>query len=49
MLALKHAGYFVRPVPVEGAPHFWVWDPVDDTNPNGFLAPKLLRFLAQRL
>jgi acetyl esterase/lipase len=49
MLALKQAGYFVRPVPVEGAPHFWVWDPVDDTNPNGFLAPKLLRFLAQRL
>ncbi len=49
MLALKQAGYFVRPVPVEGAPHFWVWDPVDDTNPNGFLAPKLLRFLQQRL
>ena len=49
MLALKQAGYFVRPVPVEGAPHFWVWDPVDDTNPNGFLAPRLLRFLAQRL
>ena len=49
MLALKHAGHFVRPVPVEGAPHFWVWDPVDDTNPNGFLAPKLLRFLQQRL
>jgi len=49
LLALKQAGYFVRPVPVEGAPHFWVWDPVDDTNPNGFLAPRLLRFLAQRL
>lgn len=49
LLALKQAGYFVRPVPVEGAPHFWVWDPVDDTNPNGFLAPKLLRFLQQRL
>jgi acetyl esterase/lipase len=49
MLALKQAGYFVWPVPVEGAPHFWVWDPVDDTNPNGFLAPKLLRFLKQRL
>ena len=49
MLALKQAGYFVRPVPVEGAPHFWVWDPVDDTNPNGFLAPNLLRFLEQRL
>jgi acetyl esterase/lipase len=49
MLALKHAGYFVRPVPVEGAPHFWVWDPVDATSFNGFLAPQLLRFLQQRL
>jgi acetyl esterase/lipase len=49
MLALKHAGYFVRPVPVEGAPHFWVSDPVDETSYNGFLAPKLLRFLQQRL
>jgi acetyl esterase/lipase len=50
MLALKQAGYFVRPVPMEGAPHFWVWDPVDEPNShNGFLAPRLLRFLQQRL
>ena len=50
MLALKHAGHFVRPVPVEGAPHFWVSDPVDEPNShNGFLAPRLLRFLQQRL
>jgi acetyl esterase/lipase len=49
LLALKQAGYFVRPVPVEGAPHFWVWDPVDDSSHNGFLAPRLLRFLEQRL
>ena len=49
MLALKHAGYFVRPVPVEGAPHFWVSEPVDETSFNGFLAPRLLRFLQQRL
>ena len=50
MLALKQAGYFVRPVVVEGAPHFWVWDPVEGTDShNGFLAPRLLRFLAQRL
>jgi len=50
MLALKHAGYFVRPVPVEGAPHFWVWDPVEEPDShNGFLAPRLLRFLEQRL
>ena len=50
MLALKHAGHFVRPVPLEGSPHFWVWDPVDEPNSqNGYLAPRLLRFLQQRL
>ena len=50
LLALKQAGYFVRPVVVEGAPHFWVWDPVaEPESHNGFLAPRLLRFLAQRL
>lgn len=50
MLALKQAGHFVRPVVLEGAPHFWVWEPVDDPrNPNHFLAPRLLSFLEQRL
>ena len=50
MLALKQAGHFVRPVIVEGAPHFWVWEPVDEPGTsNNFLAPRLLRFLEQRL
>jgi acetyl esterase/lipase len=50
MLALKQAGHFVRPVPVEGAPHFWVSEPVEEPGTyNGFLAPRLLRFLQQRL
>lgn len=50
MLALKQASYFVRPVIVDGAPHFWVWDPVSEPEShNGFLAPRLLRFLQQRL
>lgn len=49
MLALKQARFFVRPVIVQGAPHFWVWDPVAEPDShNGFLAPRLLRFLAQR-
>ncbi len=49
-LALKQAGHFVRPVILEGAPHFWVWEPVDEPGTaNHFLAPRLLRFLEQRL
>lgn len=50
MLALKQAGHFVRPVILEGAPHFWVWEPVDEAGTcNHFLAPRLLRFLEQCL
>ena len=50
MLALKQAGHFVRPVALEGAPHFWVWEPVDEPgNWNHALAPSLMRFLEQRL
>jgi hypothetical protein len=48
--ALKQARHFVRPVPVEGAPHFWASDPIhEDGSFSGFLAPRLLRFLQQRL
>jgi acetyl esterase/lipase len=50
MLALKQSGHFARPVVIEGAPHFWVWEPVDEPGTaNNFLAPRLLRFLEQRL
>ena len=49
-LALKQAGYFVRPVIVPGAPHYWMNDPIDEPGSfTGFLAPRLLRFLAEKL
>jgi dipeptidyl aminopeptidase/acylaminoacyl peptidase len=48
--ALKQAGFFVRTVIVPGAPHFWMWDPLEEpTSFTGFLAPRLLRFLQQQL
>jgi acetyl esterase/lipase len=50
LLALKQAGFFVRTVPIEGAPHFWISEPIEEAETyNAFLAPRLLRFLAQRL
>ncbi|MFZ1924478.1 MAG: alpha/beta hydrolase, partial [Xanthobacteraceae bacterium] len=49
-LALKQAGFFVRPVIVAGAPHYWMNDPIDEPGSySGFLAPRLLRFLAEKL
>jgi acetyl esterase/lipase len=48
--ALKQAGFFVRTVILPGAGHFWMSDPLDES--QGFpamLAPKLVRFLQQRL
>jgi acetyl esterase/lipase len=48
--ALKRADFYVRTVPVLGAPHFWIREPFDDPmNYPAFLAPRLLRFLAERL
>lgn len=48
--ALKQAGFFVRTVIVPGAPHFWMWDPIDEpTSHTGFVAPRLLRFLQNQL
>jgi acetyl esterase/lipase len=50
MLALKQAEFFVRPVPVIAAPHFWMADPLDDPRGNvTFAAPQILRFLQTRL
>ena len=50
MLALKQAGFFVRPVPVAAAPHFWMSDPIDEPRGHvGFVAPQIVRFLADRL
>jgi len=49
-LALKQAGFFVRPCIVHGAPHYWMNDPIEEAGSHsGFLAPRLLRFLAEKL
>jgi len=48
--ALKQAGFFVRPVVLAGAPHFWCSDPIDEPGSlSGFLAPRLVRFLQTKL
>jgi acetyl esterase/lipase len=50
LLALKQAGFYVRPCVVTGAPHYWMNDPIDDpTGFPAFLAPRLMRFLAEKL
>jgi acetyl esterase/lipase len=50
MLALKQAGFFVRSAIVQSAPHYWTGDPIDEPGSfTGFLAPRLRRFLAERL
>ncbi|MGB6537726.1 MAG: alpha/beta hydrolase, partial [Xanthobacteraceae bacterium] len=49
-LALKQSGFFVRPCIVQGAPHYWMNDPIEEPGSHaGFLAPRLMRFLAERL
>ena len=49
-LALKQAGFFVRPAILPGAPHYWMNDPIEEPGSlTGFLAPRLIRFLAERL
>jgi acetyl esterase/lipase len=50
LVALKQAGFFVRPAPVASAPHFWLADPIDDARGHmSFVAPQILRFLEARL
>jgi acetyl esterase/lipase len=50
LAALKQAGYFVRTVAVPGAPHFWMYAPIDEPHGfAGFAAPKILRFLRERV
>jgi acetyl esterase/lipase len=49
-LRLKQASFFVRPCIVPGAPHYWLNDPIDEAGSySGFLAPRLIRFLKERL
>jgi acetyl esterase/lipase len=50
LAALKQAGFYVRSCVVHGAPHYWLSDPIEEPGSHsGFLAPRLLRFLAERL
>jgi len=49
-LRLSQAGFFVRPCIVHGAPHYWLSDPIDEAGSyTGFMAPRLIRFLKERL
>ena len=48
--ALKQAGFFARSCVVQGAGHYWLSDPLDETRSyTGFFMPRLLRFLAEKL
>lgn len=50
LLALKQAGFFVRTCILQGAPHYWMSDPIEEPGSfSGFLAPRLVRFLAEKL
>ena len=50
LLALKQAGFNARTCVMHGAPHYWLSDPIEEPDSHtGFLAPRLLRFLAERL
>ena len=50
LLKLKQANFFVRPCIVQGAPHYWLSDPIDEPGSySGFMAPRLVRFLKERL
>jgi acetyl esterase/lipase len=50
LFALKQAGFFVRTCILAGAGHYWMNDPIDEpTSYPGFMAPRLLRFLAEKL
>jgi len=50
LLRLKQANFFVRPCIVQGAPHYWLSDPIDEPGSySGFMAPRLIRFLKERL
>jgi acetyl esterase/lipase len=48
--ALKQAGFFARSCVVQGAGHYWLSDPIDEPGSyTGFFAPRLMRFLAEKL
>ena len=48
--ALKQAGFFARSCVVQGAGHYWLSDPLEETGSyTGFFMPRLTRFLAEKL
>jgi len=50
LFKLKQANFFVRTCIVQGAPHYWLNDPIEEPGSySGFMAPRLLRFLQERL
>jgi acetyl esterase/lipase len=50
LLRLKQANFFVRTCIVQGAPHYWLNDPIEEAGSySGVLAPRLVRFLKERL
>jgi acetyl esterase/lipase len=50
LMKLKQANFFVRTCIVQGAPHYWLNDPIGEPESySGFLAPRLVRFLKERL
>jgi acetyl esterase/lipase len=50
LLRLKQANFFARTCIVQGAPHYWVGDSIDEARSySGFMAPRLMRFLKERL
>jgi acetyl esterase/lipase len=50
LVALKQAGFYARTVVMQGAGHFWMSDPIEEAGSiTGYLAPRLLRFLAEKV
>jgi acetyl esterase/lipase len=50
LAALKRARYYVRTVVVQGTGHYWASEPIEEPgSSSGYLAPRLVRFLAERL
>ena len=48
--ALKQAGHYARPAVLEGAPHFWIGDPLEEEGGHSaFFAHRLLRFLQAKV
>lgn len=50
LLALKQSGNYARHIVMQGSGHFWGSDPIEEPGSiSGFFAPRVLRFLQERL